>query len=124
MNAAIEELRNLGMSPRNATAKGALYTRCDQTLNSLGATDKRWSLWVPGRIEVLGKHTDYAGGRSLLTNVERGFCVRVAARKDRSVRIVDVGRGGKYETTLDASAPRPVGDWETYVATVARRVAR
>ncbi|HID22337.1 MAG TPA: hypothetical protein EYP14_08040, partial [Planctomycetaceae bacterium] len=22
--------------------------------------------YVPGRIEVLGKHTDYAGGRSLL----------------------------------------------------------
>ena len=22
--------------------------------------------WVPGRIEVVGKHTDYAGGRSLL----------------------------------------------------------
>ncbi len=124
MNAAIEELRNLGMSPRNATAKGALYTRCDKTLDSLGATDKRWSLWVPGRIEILGKHTDYAGGRSLLTNVERGFCVRVAARKDRSVRIVDVGRGGKFETSLDVSAPRPTGDWEAYVATVARRVAR
>ena len=31
--------------------------------------------FVPGRIEVLGKHTDYAGGRSLLCAVERGFTV-------------------------------------------------
>ncbi len=30
-------------------------------------------LWVPGRIEVLGKHTDYCGGQSLLAAAERGF---------------------------------------------------
>jgi galactokinase len=124
MNDAIEQLRQLGMSPRNATAKGALYTRCDQALDSLGASDRRWSLWVPGRIEVLGKHTDYAGGRSLLTTVERGFCVRVAPRRDNHVRVLDVGRGRKFETTLDGAAPRPSGEWEAYVATVARRTAR
>ncbi|MFI5239192.1 MAG: galactokinase family protein [Gemmatimonadales bacterium] len=33
------------------------------------------SFWVPGRIEVLGKHTDYGGGRSLLCAVERGVCM-------------------------------------------------
>ena len=31
------------------------------------------SWFVPGRIEVLGKHTDYAGGRSLLAAVDRGI---------------------------------------------------
>jgi len=30
-------------------------------------------IFVPGRIEVLGKHTDYAGGRSLVCATERGF---------------------------------------------------
>lgn len=30
-------------------------------------------LFVPGRIEVLGKHTDYGGGSSLLVAVDRGF---------------------------------------------------
>ena len=33
----------------------------------------RW--FVPGRLEVLGKHTDYAGGRSLLAAVDRGITV-------------------------------------------------
>ncbi len=28
--------------------------------------------FVPGRIEFLGKHTDYAGGRSLLCAVAQG----------------------------------------------------
>jgi hypothetical protein len=33
------------------------------------------AFFVPGRVEVLGKHTDYAGGRSLLMAVSKAFCV-------------------------------------------------
>ncbi len=64
---------------------------------------RRWSIWVPGRIEVLGKHTDYGGGRSLLCAVERGFCIRAAPRKDAMVRVVDVGLGDRFETSLGAN---------------------
>ena len=31
--------------------------------------------FVPGRLEVLGKRTDYAGGRSLLAAVDRGVTI-------------------------------------------------
>ena len=31
---------------------------------------------VPGRIEVLGKHTDYAGGRVLVGAIDHGITVR------------------------------------------------
>ena len=41
------------------------------------------AFFVPGRIEVLGKHTDYGGGRSLLCAAEQGFCV-VAVAQARS----------------------------------------
>ena len=37
------------------------------------------SWFVPGRIEVFGKHTDYAGGHSLLAAVDRGVTVAVAS---------------------------------------------
>jgi galactokinase len=124
VKSSAEQLRGLGMSPRNVAAKAPLYARCNAILDSLGASDRRWSIWVPGRIEVLGKHTDYAGGRSLLCTVERGFCVRAAPRRDPKVRLVDVGRGHEFETALDADAPLTGGDWGHYVATVARRVAR
>ncbi|MGO1384393.1 MAG: galactokinase family protein, partial [Arachnia sp.] len=33
----------------------------------------RW--FVPGRLEVFGKHTDYAGGNSLLAAVDRGITI-------------------------------------------------
>ena len=83
----------------------------------------RW--FVPGRIEVLGKHTDYAGGRSLLAAVDSGHTLTATARPDRvlSVRSEVVGD----TVTLDLDAPegrpdRPDGHWGGYVRTVADRL--
>ena len=71
--------------------------------------------WVPGRIEVLGKHTDYGGGRSLLCAVERGICLVARARSDTSlrsesptVRIMDANSDDIAEFDLAATVdPRP-----------------
>ena len=79
--------------------------------------------YVPGRIEVLGKHTDYAGGRSMLCAVERGIRLVAAPRADARVRIVDAGSGELVEFELRSNlAPRP-GHWSIYPLTVARRIA-
>jgi galactokinase len=88
----------------------------------MGATPRRWSIWVPGRIEVLGKHTDYAGGRSLVCAIERGLCVRVAARRDTRVRVRSVGRRGGFETDVGAPVAGDPGSWSQYVASVVRRL--
>ncbi len=86
------------------------------------AETRAW--WVPGRIEVLGKHTDYGGGRSLLCAVERGFHVVASARDDRVVRIVDGSTGSTATIPFTANAdPRP-GYWTDYPITVVRRLAR
>ncbi|MBK6844058.1 MAG: hypothetical protein IPG88_17445 [Gemmatimonadetes bacterium] len=96
-----DQLLRVGMSAHQASAKAAMLDACDAALDALGSSDQRHSVWVPGRIEVLGKHTDYAGGRSLLCTVERGFAVRVAQRDDARIRAVDVATGGACETALD-----------------------
>lgn len=101
-----------------------LFGQCDRALNAWGSGARRWSTWVPGRIEVLGKHTDYAGGRSLLCALERGFCARVSPRRDATLRIFDVAGGTTFETTLTTHASGKAGHWTDYAATVARRVAR
>lgn len=119
-----EQLRQLGMSDAQAAVKAAALTRCDAALDAMGASGARWSIWVPGRIELFGKHTDYAGGRSLLCAVERGFVVRAALRTDHLVRAADVVRREHCETSLDAAAPHEAPGWPHYVATVARRLAR
>ena len=82
-----------------------------------------WLYWAPGRIEVFGKHTDYAGGRSLVAAVPRGFVVAAAPRDDQTV--------AAYDTRLDTSTrvnvedeTQPFGGWANYVAVVARRLAK
>ncbi len=80
--------------------------------------------FVPGRIEVLGKHTDYAGGRSLLAAVERGLRVTSARRSDNRVMVTDGARGVTIDGTLDPDVPVPPSGSANYVLTVARRVAR
>jgi len=82
------------------------------------------ALFVPGRIEVLGKHTDYAGGRSLIMAVEQGFSLVAVAREDRRVSVVDAGCGESILFDLDAELVPRVGHWSNYPMTVARRIAR
>ena len=90
-----------------------------------GAATTTCAYYVPGRIELLGKHTDYAGGRSLLCAAERGIRLVAAPRTDARVRIVDARSGERVELELSAGlAPPPSpGHWATYPVTVARRIA-
>ena len=81
-------------------------------------------LWVPGRIEFLGKHTDYAGGRSLVCTVERGFVVVAAARDDRLVRITDAVSNEQVEIEMSSTLTPIDGTWANYAITVVRRIAR
>ena len=82
------------------------------------------TLFVPGRIEVLGKHTDYAGGATLTCAVERGVCAVYSGRQDGTVRIVDTVDNRTIEFPAAADLVIPIGDWANYPMTVARRVAR
>jgi len=125
LSAIEERLTDSGLSAAEARRKGELFVSIDAALSASPASAgpaRRW--FVPGRIEVVGKHTAYAGGRSLLCAVGRGFCVAAASRADRTVRIVDVGRGLTCEVSLDAR-DEPEGEgWAVYARTVASRIAQ
>ena len=77
--------------------------------------------WVPGRIEVLGKHTDYAGGRSLVCAAEHGFVIVAAPRPDSLVRVINVAESREVTLALDPALPDPPGAWTRYPAAVLRR---
>lgn len=81
-------------------------------------------LWrVPGRIEVLGKHTDYAGGRSLLAATEPALWVVATPRRDGRLRVLAVDRSDAVTVTLSSGVRPRAGHWSLYPATVAHRVA-
>src|SRR5207249_5595384 len=115
-------LQSAGMGRLNAERKGRLFDRAQKALQRLAVADGRpvraW--FVPGRLEVFGKHTDYAGGRSLLCAIERGYAVVAADRDDSHINIVDA-KGGSVVHIVDAAAAAPA--WSVYPLTVARRIA-
>ncbi|MEQ1646343.1 MAG: galactokinase family protein, partial [Pyrinomonadaceae bacterium] len=47
-------------------------------------------MFIPGRIEVLGKHTDYCGGRSIVCATTRGFHAEIERRTDAKVSITNL----------------------------------
>ena len=81
------------------------------------------TFFVPGRIEVLGKHTDYAGGRSLLAATGQGITLQARAAPSGEVRITDsdTGRSATFPLVPGGTGSR---SWERYPAVVVRRVAR
>lgn len=102
----------------------ALLAEAHRTLDGAGVPpDGRRAWCVPGRIEVLGKHVDYAGGRSLLCTLERGIVVVARHRDDRRVVLRDERRRQALELPLDARARRSV-PWAVYPQTVVRRLQR
>jgi galactokinase len=124
--AVIQRLESRQLSGDAAREKAKLFARAAQTLDVAGVapSEPAVACYVPGRIEVLGKHTDYGGGRSLVCAVERGFCLAAAARPDQLVEVTDAVSGQSAEFRLAPETVPTAGDWSNYPMTVARRVAR
>jgi galactokinase len=80
---------------------------------------------VPGRVELVGKHVDYAGGRSLTCAVDRAITATARALDEPVLRVRDEGRRGvEVALSPDARRARRSARWATYVVAVARRFAR
>jgi galactokinase len=114
-----EQFEERGFGRADATSRAALVALATDAL----ASEPRWTWFVPGRIEVFGKHTDYAGGRSLVAAVPRGFAVVASPRDDAVVRVIDARYGGSVAVDPGKTA-REYRGWHRYVAVVARRLAR
>ncbi len=120
-----ERLSAAGIDQAEAEKKTALFRMSEQKLSVLASRARVTSRrFVPGRIEVFGKHTDYAGGRALLAASERGFCVVAAPRRDSMVRAVDAVLGRVMEFEISADLDISAAGWTVYPMTVARRIAR
>ena len=120
-------LREKGLSRPVAEKKAELFAKAAITLPGPAEEARDGylaALFVPGRIEVLGKHTDYAGGRSMVAATEQGICLVVWPREDRQVTVTDAVSGETVSFRMGPDqVPRP-GHWSNYPMTVARRIAR
>ena len=70
---------------------------------------------APGRIEVIGNHTDYNGGPVLGAAIDRGVRVAVAARVDGRRRLASGRMAAPVETTAaDPEKRRGAESWANY----------
>lgn len=110
-------VRPLGLNPAATERTAALLTQARQALGG----EPTWAWWVPGRIEVLGKHTDYAGGQVLNCATDVGLVVVARARRDAVVGVRSNGQTVELPLAVTATGH---GGMATYIAAVARRLAR
>jgi galactokinase len=74
---------------------------------------------APGRVNLIGEHTDYNDGFVLPMAIGRAIVVVYRPRGDRRLRGHSVAFGETKELDLDALAPPGGSDWLAYVAGVA-----
>jgi galactokinase len=72
---------------------------------------------APGRINIIGEHTDYCGGLAMPAAIDRWCRIAIAGNGSRRLTLVAEGFG---ETSLDLDTLKPCGDWSDYVAGVAK----
>lgn len=119
-------LRRAGLADEAAARKAELFAEAAAAISRapMPRHDEILALYVPGRIEILGKHTDYAGGQSMVAAAEQAICVVAQPRDDGRIRVTDAANGQTVAFPMDASLELPTGDWSRYPMTVARRLAR
>ncbi len=82
------------------------------------APDGVWS--APGRVNLIGEHTDYNGGLCLPIALPHRTFVALRARDDDTIRLVSAQEASSVVTvSLDEVAPGTVTGWASYVAGVA-----
>ncbi len=126
-DSTLEVLIAAGLGPDASRQKADLFVKAASRLARIESTDRAdrpAALFVPGRIELMGKHTDYAGGHSIVAAAQRGFCLVVVPRNDSRIVISDAGFDDTIEFNLDPDLVPQTGHWSNYPMTVARRLAR
>lgn len=90
----------------------------DRFESSFGRTPRIFS--APGRVNLIGEHTDYNDGFVLPMAIDRRTYVLAAKREDRRIVAVSEALGDRFEFHLDEPGPVRRGIWGDYLEGVAR----
>jgi galactokinase len=69
---------------------------------------------APGRVNLIGEHTDYNDGFVLPAALDLSTFVAIAPRRDQTIRVHSVNLNADFEFEMDAPQ-QPRGDWSDYI---------
>jgi len=79
---------------------------------------------APGRVNIIGEHTDYNGGYVLPTVLPRETIVELERRDDDLVTIYSTALSSTEASRYRLGDEEPVGDWTDYVRGVTQALGR
>ena len=87
-----------------------------------GATDRSWRAIAPGRVNLIGEHTDYNGLPVLPIAIDRDIRIDFRVAGESMVRLDNAStRFAPFDFRLDRPIEAaPQGDWSNYVRAAAR----
>jgi len=104
--------------PSALGAQAALVRRARERFAQSFGGESRIAL-APGRVNLIGEHTDYNDGWVLPMAIERAAIVAFRPRPDRRLRVHAAAFGETREVDLDGLHPPGGSEWISYVAGVA-----
>ena len=73
----------------------------------------------PGRINLIGEHTDYNGGFVLPAAIDKSVYFAITPRNDTNISLFSAEFNEKYSSTVDALEKSKHSNWPNYILGVA-----
>jgi len=90
------------LRPPASTLAGT-HERALRAFRARFGAEPRWAAAAPGRVNIIGEHTDYNGGFVLPMAIDRYTVAVAGPGTERRIRLVSANTGGEDE--FDAAAP-------------------
>lgn len=97
---SLEQAIGIGIEPSGVAAGGRVFR-------------------APGRVNLIGEHTDYNDGFVMPAAIDFSTWVTIQPREDRIISAFSENFSESVEFDLDDPEPKPVGHWSDYVRGIA-----
>jgi galactokinase len=101
------------------TGEGDLRSNLTRAFEASFGGPPEWVARAPGRVNLIGEHTDYNDGFVLPMAIDRAVWVVGRSRRDRTVAVYSLYFDARREFELDGLARGAGGEWIEYVRGVA-----